>query len=64
LKDFAATVKYNGHEETGEIKYTYSKDKSSKFKPTLIVEKFDSPSHSVSTDRIMKNINGINYKIL
>jgi hypothetical protein len=63
LKDFVVTMKYNGHEKTGEIIYTYSKDKSSKFKPTLIVEKFDSPSHFVSTDKILKNINGVNYKI-
>ena len=63
LQDFAVTVKYNDQGKTGEIIYTYSKDKGSKFKPTLIVEKFDSPSHSVSTDRIVKNINGINCKI-
>lgn len=63
LKDFVATVKYNSQEKTGEIEYTYSKDKSSKFKPTLIIEKFDSPSNPVSTDKIIKNINGINYKI-
>ncbi len=63
LAGFKAEIKYNAQKRAAEIIYVDSQDAGYQFNPAIIIERFIDLSHPVSSDKILKNPQGVRYKI-